>query len=168
MCHWRFYRQKGFATGFATGMPLVCHWYATGMRLATKADLLHLLNWLKKAGLAQPRPASRGRPASSNLTQPRPASPSHAQPCPASPSLAQPRLASSRLTRPLTALTSFAQPRPISPSLLQVPDVPTSPQMLQKFPRGAQKHPLPPQRSHPSNKKRKQEVGAGFGNVHPF
>ena len=132
------------------------------MRLVTEADLLHLLNWLKKAGLAQPRPASRG------LVQPHPASPSLAKPRPALPSLAQPRLASSRLTRPLTALASFAQPRPISPSLLQVPDAPTNPQMLRKFPKGAQKHPLPPQRSHPSNKKRKQEVGAGFGNVHPF
>ena len=27
-----------FATGFATGMPLVCHWYATGMPLAKGGD----------------------------------------------------------------------------------------------------------------------------------
>ena len=92
-------------------MPLVCHWYATGMRLATKADLLHLLNWLKKAGLAQPRPASRG------LVQPHPASPSLAKPRPALPSLAQPRPASSRLVSPHSASHSLDQLRPASPNL---------------------------------------------------
>ena len=47
-----FYRQEGFATWFAIGMPLVCHWYGTGTPLAIR-------KWLWTAELAR---GSEGQP----------------------------------------------------------------------------------------------------------